>query len=42
MTYVQQTGAGLQPIDVRARRDGGNASMLQEPAKFGAEVDPLT
>jgi trans-2,3-dihydro-3-hydroxyanthranilate isomerase len=37
-TYVQQTGAGLQPIDVR--RDGGQAraSVLQEPAEFGEEV----
>ena len=35
---MQQTGAGLQPIDVR--RDGRrvDASMLQEPATFGAEV----
>ena len=37
--YVQQTGAGLQPIDVRL--DGphsARASMLQEPAVHGAEV----
>lgn len=37
--YVQQTGAGLQPIDVRL--DGphaAHASMLQEPAVHGAEV----
>jgi trans-2,3-dihydro-3-hydroxyanthranilate isomerase len=38
-SYVQQTGAGLQPIE--ARRDGKawTASMLQEPAAFGAEVE---
>ncbi|MGN6189559.1 MAG: PhzF family phenazine biosynthesis protein [Conexibacter sp.] len=37
--YVQQTGAGLQPIDVRlldAHR--AHASMLQEPAAIGAEL----
>jgi trans-2,3-dihydro-3-hydroxyanthranilate isomerase len=39
--YVQQTGAGLQPIDVRL--DGperAHASMLQEPASFGDELGP--
>jgi trans-2,3-dihydro-3-hydroxyanthranilate isomerase len=40
--YVQETGAGLQPIDVRFR--GGDsliahASMLQEPPVHGPEVD---
>jgi trans-2,3-dihydro-3-hydroxyanthranilate isomerase len=39
-TYVQETGVGLQPIDVRLGEDGGYASMLQEPATFGPEVDP--
>jgi len=37
--YVQQTGAGLQPIDVHlldAHR--AHASMLQEPASYGAEL----
>jgi trans-2,3-dihydro-3-hydroxyanthranilate isomerase len=40
-SYVQQTPAGLQPIDV-ALADGGvaRASMLQEPATFGPELDP--
>jgi trans-2,3-dihydro-3-hydroxyanthranilate isomerase len=38
-SYVQETGAGLQPIDVRLSDEGGYASMLQEPASFGAEVD---
>jgi trans-2,3-dihydro-3-hydroxyanthranilate isomerase len=39
--YVQQTGAGHQPIEVELG-DGGlaRASMLQEPARFGAEPDP--
>ena len=37
--YVQQTGAGLQPVDVRADGDRTYASVLQEPARFGAEVD---
>jgi trans-2,3-dihydro-3-hydroxyanthranilate isomerase len=38
-TYVQETGAGLQPIDVRLEGDAAYASMLQEPASFGPEVD---
>ena len=39
--YVQQTGAGLQPIEVELG-DGGvaRASMLQEPARFGEEPEP--
>lgn len=38
--YVQQTGAGEQPIDVRLNGDGAAyASMLQEPPVFGPEVD---
>ncbi|MBB4665074.1 PhzF family phenazine biosynthesis isomerase [Conexibacter arvalis] len=39
--YVQQTGAGLQPIDVTLHADGDRAyaSMLQEPAIHGAEVE---
>jgi trans-2,3-dihydro-3-hydroxyanthranilate isomerase len=40
-SYVQQTGAGLQPVDVRRREDVWTASMLQEPATFGAEADPF-
>jgi trans-2,3-dihydro-3-hydroxyanthranilate isomerase len=35
--YVQQTHAGLQPIDVRLDGDLWVASMLQEPADFGEE-----
>jgi trans-2,3-dihydro-3-hydroxyanthranilate isomerase len=38
--YVQQTPAGLQPIDVRRDGDRAAASVLQEPAVFGAELDP--
>jgi trans-2,3-dihydro-3-hydroxyanthranilate isomerase len=39
--YVQQTGAGLQPIEVEldADRNGGRASMVQEPPVFGPELD---
>jgi trans-2,3-dihydro-3-hydroxyanthranilate isomerase len=39
LRYVQQTGAGLQPIDVRL--DGphrAHASVLQEPAVHGPEL----
>jgi trans-2,3-dihydro-3-hydroxyanthranilate isomerase len=39
-SYVQQTGAGLQPIDVEIGPDRLTASMLQEPPVFGPEVDP--
>jgi trans-2,3-dihydro-3-hydroxyanthranilate isomerase len=38
--YVQQTGAGLQPIDVSIDGQRAHAAMLQEPAEFGAELDP--
>jgi trans-2,3-dihydro-3-hydroxyanthranilate isomerase len=39
LRYVQQTGAGLQPIDVRlAGAHRAHASMLQEPAEHGAEL----
>jgi len=38
--YVQQTGAGLQGIDVELGSSGvARASMLQEPAVFGDEID---
>jgi trans-2,3-dihydro-3-hydroxyanthranilate isomerase len=37
--YVQQTGAGLQPIDVRLDGDRAFASMLQGPAVFGRDLD---
>jgi trans-2,3-dihydro-3-hydroxyanthranilate isomerase len=39
-SYVQQTGVGLQPIDVRIEDDMAHASMLQEPVTFGPEVEP--
>jgi trans-2,3-dihydro-3-hydroxyanthranilate isomerase len=37
--YVQQTAAGLQPIDVRVDGRAAHAEMLQEPAEFGPEVE---
>jgi trans-2,3-dihydro-3-hydroxyanthranilate isomerase len=39
--YVQQTGAGLQQVEVELA-DGGlaRASMLQEPEGFGGEPEP--
>ena len=38
--YVQQTGAGLQPVEVERRDERlWHASMLQEPAEFGARVE---
>jgi trans-2,3-dihydro-3-hydroxyanthranilate isomerase len=42
--YVQQTHAGLQPIEVEVDADGdaARASMLQEPANFGPQVDVAT
>jgi trans-2,3-dihydro-3-hydroxyanthranilate isomerase len=40
VSYVQQTLAGLQPIDVRLDGDRAEVSMLQEPAAFGPELDP--
>lgn len=40
VSYVQQTGAGLQPIDVDVDSRLSRASMLQEPAQFGPELDP--
>jgi trans-2,3-dihydro-3-hydroxyanthranilate isomerase len=38
--YVQQTRPGLQPIDVELGDSVARASMLQEPAVLGAEVEP--
>lgn len=37
--YVQETGAGLQPIDVRIDGERAHASMLQESAVYGPEVE---
>ena len=39
-TYVQETPAGLQPVDVDAGGAVARASMLQEPPVFGPELDP--
>ena len=39
-TYVQETVPGQQPIDVQVDGDRARASMLQEPASFGEELDP--
>ncbi|CAA9497212.1 MAG: Phenazine biosynthesis protein PhzF like [uncultured Solirubrobacteraceae bacterium] len=38
-TYVQQTRPGLQPVDVEIDGVRARASMLQEPAAFGPELD---
>src|SRR5919199_5727063 len=39
--YVQQTGAGLQQIEVELAEGGlARASMLQEPERFGEELEP--
>lgn len=38
-SYVQQTLAGLQPVDVTLDGDRAQASMLQEPPAFGPELD---
>ena len=38
-SYVQETIAGLQPIEVRVDGDRAEASMLQEPARHGPELD---
>jgi trans-2,3-dihydro-3-hydroxyanthranilate isomerase len=40
-SYVQETGAGLQPIDVRLEDGTAYASMLQEPPTFGPELEAL-
>lgn len=39
-TYVQETQAGLQPIDLELDGTRARASMLQEPARFGPELEP--
>ena len=39
--YIQETGAGLQPVDVRLDGERAYASVLQEPAEFGAELDAV-
>jgi trans-2,3-dihydro-3-hydroxyanthranilate isomerase len=37
--YRQQTHAGIQPVRVRRDGDRAYASILQEPAQFGDQVD---
>jgi trans-2,3-dihydro-3-hydroxyanthranilate isomerase len=39
-SYIQQTGAGLQRIDVDGEGDHFQASMLQEPPTFGKQLNP--
>lgn len=39
VTYVQQTHAGLQPVTVLRNGDRAHASVLQEPAVFGQELN---
>jgi trans-2,3-dihydro-3-hydroxyanthranilate isomerase len=38
-SFVQQTGAGLQPIDVEKRDGTWRAAMLQNEPEFGADLD---
>ena len=38
-SFVQQTAAGLQPIEVRAEGEGWRAEMVQNQAEFGTELD---
>jgi len=38
-SFVQETGAGLQPIEVRKENGSWSASMLQNEAEFGPELD---
>ena len=39
-SLVQETGAGLQPIEVRSEDSGWRAEMLQNEPEFGPELDP--
>jgi trans-2,3-dihydro-3-hydroxyanthranilate isomerase len=39
-SYVQETVAGRQAIEVEIKGRVGRAAMFQEPAEFGAELDP--
>jgi trans-2,3-dihydro-3-hydroxyanthranilate isomerase len=38
-SFRQETIAGVQPIDVELAGDLARATMLQEPAEFGAEIE---
>jgi trans-2,3-dihydro-3-hydroxyanthranilate isomerase len=39
-SFVQETRAGLQPIEVRPADGGWRAEMIQNEAEFGTGVDP--
>jgi len=39
-SFTQQTGAGLQPIEVRSEGEAWRAEMVQNEAEFGSELDP--
>ena len=39
-SFVQQTGAGLQPIEVRSEGRGWRAEMVQNEPEFGSELAP--
>jgi trans-2,3-dihydro-3-hydroxyanthranilate isomerase len=39
VALVQQTGAGLQPLEVRAEGECWSATMLQNEPEFGPELD---
>jgi trans-2,3-dihydro-3-hydroxyanthranilate isomerase len=38
-SFVQETQAGLQPIEVRQEGEGWRAEMVQNEAEFGTELD---
>jgi trans-2,3-dihydro-3-hydroxyanthranilate isomerase len=38
-SFVQETRAGLQPIEVRAEQEGWRAEMVQNEPEFGTELD---
>ena len=38
-SFVQETGAGLQPIEVRSEDAGWRAEMVQNEPEFGTELD---
>jgi trans-2,3-dihydro-3-hydroxyanthranilate isomerase len=38
-SFVQQTGAGLQPLEVKQDGEGWRAEMVQNAAEFGTELD---
>jgi len=40
VTYTQETGAGLQPVDVEVSGGVAHVSMLQEAYEPGPELDP--